>query len=44
MGLPTYGISVIESIKVGLPGIAIQLICVPFVAKVMKERLDLKND
>ena len=44
MGLPTYGISVIESIKVGLPGIAIQLVCIPFIAKVMKERLDLKND
>ncbi len=44
MGLPTYGISVIESIKVGLPGIAIQLLCVPFIAKVMNERLHLKND
>lgn len=44
MGLPTYGISVIESIKIGLPGIAIQLICIPFIAKVMKERLNLKND
>lgn len=44
MGLQTYGISVIESIKVGLPGIAIQIICVPFIAKVMNERLHLKND
>lgn len=43
-GLPTYGISVIESIRVGLPGLAIQLICVPFIAKVMSERLKLKND
>lgn len=44
LGLPTYGISVIESIKTGLPGIIIQLLCVPFIAKVMNERLNLKND
>lgn len=44
LGLQTYGISVIESIKVGLPGIAIQLACVPIIAKVMSERLNLKND
>lgn len=44
MGLSTYGISVIESIKIGLPGIAIQLLCVPFIAKIMNERLLLKND
>ena len=44
LGLPTYGISVIESIKVGIPGIIIQLLCVPFIAKVMNERLNLKND
>lgn len=43
-GLQTYGISVIESIKVGMPGIIIQFICVPFIAKIMKERLKLKND
>ncbi len=42
--LPTYGISVIESIKVGLPGLAIQLMCVPFIAKIINERLKLKND
>lgn len=44
IGLPTYGISVIESIKVGIPGIIIQLLCVPIIAKVMNERLNLKND
>ncbi len=44
MGLPTYGISVIQSIKAGLPGIAIQILCVPFIAKVMNERLGLKNE
>ncbi len=40
-GLPTYGISVIESLKVGLPGIAIQLICVPFIAKFIKKGINL---
>ncbi len=44
IGLPTYGISVIESIKVGMPGIIIQLACVPIIAKIMNERLNLKND
>lgn len=43
-GLQTYGISVMQSIQAGLPGIAIQLICVPFIAKLMGERLNLKND
>ncbi len=37
LGLPTYGISVIESIKAGLPGILIQLACVPFIAKFIKK-------
>lgn len=44
MGLQTYGISVIESIKIGIPGIIIQLLCVPAISKVMNERLNLKND
>ncbi len=44
IGLPTYGISVIESIKVGLPGIIIQLLCVPIIVKIMNERLQLEND
>ena len=44
LGLPTYGISVIESIKVGIPGIIMQLLCVPVIAKIMNERLNLKND
>lgn len=43
-GLPTYGISVMESIKIGIPGLAIQLLCVPLIARFMKERLNLKND
>ncbi len=44
LSLPTYGISVFESIKTGLPGIVLQLICVPIIAKIMNERLQLKND
>jgi len=44
IGLQTYGISVIESIKTGLPGLVIQLLCVPIIAKFMNERLSLKND
>lgn len=41
LGLPTYGISVIESIKVGLPGIIIQLSFVPFIAKAIKKGVKL---
>ncbi len=44
IGLPTYGISVIESIKMGLPGIIIQLLCIPVTAKIINERLQLKNE
>ena len=44
MNFHTYGISVIESIKTGIPGLIIQLLCVPFIAKLMNERLKLKND
>lgn len=37
LGLPTYGISVVESIKVGLPGIILQLAFVPVIAKAIKK-------
>ena len=43
LGLPTYGISVIDSIVTGLPGIAIQLICVPFIAKAIKKGIHLDD-
>ena len=36
-GFQSYGISVIQSVIAGLPGIAIQLICVPFIAKAIKK-------
>ncbi len=41
LGLPTYGISVIESIKTGLPGIIIQLLCVPFISNFIKKGIGL---
>lgn len=44
LGLPTYGISVIQSMITGIPGLIIQLLAVPFIAKIMNERLKLKND
>ncbi len=44
LGLQSYGISVMESLKVGIPGIIIQLLCIPFIAKIMNERLNLKNE
>lgn len=43
IGLQTYGISVIDSIKTGIPGIIIQIICIPFIAKIMNERLNLNG-
>ncbi len=41
LGFQTYGISVIESIKVGLPGIVIQLASVPFIVKAIKKGIKL---
>lgn len=41
LGLPTYGISIMQSIITGLPGIVIQLMCVPFIAKAIKEGIGL---
>lgn len=43
LGLPTYGISVMQSIITGIPGIVIQLLCVPFIANAMNKRLELKK-
>ena len=44
LGFSSYGISVLQSVQIGLPGIILQLLGVPFLAKRMKERLNLKND
>ena len=44
IGLPTYEISVIASIKTGLPGIAIQLITVPVISIILNKGLKFKND
>ena len=43
LGLPTYGISVVQSIQTGLPGIVMQLICVPFIAKAIKKGIHLDD-
>lgn len=43
LGLPTYGISVMESIKLGLPGIVIQLMFVPIIAKAIKKGIHLDD-
>lgn len=42
-GLSTYGISVIDSIITGLPGIAIQLACVPFISNTIKRGIHLDD-
>lgn len=44
LGFSSYGISVIESVKLGIPGIILQLIFVPVIAKLAKKGLNLKND
>ena len=44
LGLPSYGISVMESVQASIPGIIIQLLCVPFIAKIINERANLKNE
>ncbi len=43
LGLSTYGISVIDSIITGLPGIAIQLAIIPFLAKTIKKGIHLDD-
>lgn len=43
-GLSSYGISVMESIKMGIPGIILQLLFIPTIAKIMNKGLRLKND
>lgn len=44
IGLSSYGISVLESVRAGIPGIVIQLLCVPIIAKIMNKGLNLKNE
>lgn len=44
LGLSSYGISVIESVKMGMPGIILQLLIVPILAKIINKGLNLKND
>lgn len=44
LGFSSYGISVIESVKMGIPGILLQIAFVPVIAKIMNKGLNLKND
>ena len=44
LGLSSYGISVMESVKMGIPGIILQLLFVPVLAKIINKGLNLKND
>lgn len=41
LGFNGYGISVIQSTISGIPGIIIQLLCVPFLAKIIKKGIKL---
>ena len=43
LGFNGYGISVIQSVQAGIPGIIIQLICVPFLASVVKKGIKLDD-
>ncbi|MCI8291142.1 MAG: ECF transporter S component [Clostridia bacterium] len=43
LGFSSYGISVMESVKLGIPGIILQLLFVPIIAKLAKKGLNLKN-
>lgn len=44
LGLSSYGISVMESVRMGIPGIILQLLFVPVLAKIMNKGMNLKND
>ena len=44
LGFSSYGISVLESVKVGMPGIILQILFVPVIAKIINKGLNLKND
>lgn len=44
LGLSSYGISVMESVRMGIPGIILQLLFVPVLAKIINKGMNLKND
>lgn len=44
LGLSSYGISVMESVRMGIPGIIFQLLFVPALAKIMNKGMNFKND
>ena len=41
LGFSSYGVSVITSVQIGLPGILIQLVCVPLISMVIKKGINL---
>ncbi len=43
LGLSSYGISVMESVIMGIPGIILQLLFVPIVAKVIKKGMNIND-
>jgi len=43
LGLSSYGISVIESVKMGILGLIVQLICIPFIASSLKKGIKLNG-
>lgn len=44
LGFTTYGVSVIESTKIGLVGIILQLLFIPIISQKLSKGLNLKND
>ena len=44
LGLSSYGISVMESVIMGIPGIIMQLLFIPVTTKLIKEGMKLEND
>ncbi len=40
LGFSSYGISVMESVKIGIPGIILQLLVVPIIAKLINKGLE----
>lgn len=43
LGVSSYGISVMESVKMGIPGIILQLLFVPVLAKIIKKGMNLND-
>lgn len=42
-GLPSYGISVMESVKMGIPGLVLQIACVPLIVRFLEKRINING-